>query len=1010
MKKIFGRAFIIALVVCLVSGLIGAVALAKGTAAPAAAGTQAYTFKNVKTGGGGGFIVNVVFNPSEQNLIYAKTDMGGAYRWNEATKTWTQLLAWVQTDDWNWTGVESIATDPVNPNNLYLAVGTYTNNWTSQNGAILKSTDKGNTFTRVDMPFKMGGNMNGRGMGERLVVDPNNNNILYFGARNGNGLWKSTNAGATWAKVTNFPDVGTFIAVENDEWGYLRYQVGIPWVIFDKSSGTAGSATPLIYVGVATNSSGSVNIYRSTNAGSTWEAVPGQPTCTGTWGGTVTCTGGATWTAGAAGAYSGGGIGYLPHNGKVDSAGTLYITYSDWEGPYNGGHGDVWKFTPSTSTWTKISPVPGTDTGNNYFGYGGLGVDKQTPGVIMVTAVNSWWPQGKIWRSIDGGTTWKAAWDWTSYPSYSQVFTMDISNAPWLNFGGTAQAPEPTVNIGWMMEGFEIDPFNANRAMYGTGATLYEITGLNNWMGGSGVTIKSQALGIEEASVTDVISPPSGGANLLTTMGDIAGFRHINLDASPAAMFSLPYPGTYTSIDFAELNPNYMFRVGKGDSAATYPKNLSAAVSYDGGASWVVANANPSGITGGGNVAVNANGTRIVWAPGGAAVVTGAIDGNSFTTVTGGVPVGASVASDRVNPNKFYAFGGGTVYVSTNGGTSFTATVTGLPPSGTIQAMPGFEGDVWLTANEKDANGNTLAGNNGIYRSTNSGTSFTKLAGVEFADVMGFGMAASGQTVKTLFASAKIDGLRGIYRSDDAGASWVKINDAAHGYGYIQCITGDPRIYGRVYFGANGMGVIYGDIAGGPQPTPTRTNTPSTPVITNTPTNTSVITNTPTNTSVITNTPTRTNTPTSPVFTNTPTRTFTPGPTATRTRTPTTGPSATRTNTPPPGITNTPTRTYTPTTPPVLTSTPTTPPTGGSCTPVTSTITIPFTFDGAGVFCWQASSLGGYINSWNTTSVTVNGVNVTNIWVGSGSYPPAQGGFYYVGYNSGVAWGHFEAK
>jgi endoglucanase len=157
--------------------------------------------------------------------------------------------------------------------------------------------------------------------------------------------------------------------------------------------------------------------------------------------------------------------------------------------------------------------------------------------------------------------------------------------------------------------------------------------------------------------------------------------------------------------------------------------------------------------------------------------------------------------------------------------------------------------------------------------------------------------------------------------------------------------------------------------------------------------------NTPTRTPVV-NTPTRTNTPTSgPVLTATPTRTSTPTGvvlTPTRTNTPTSGPSLT------------PTRTFTPTTPPVITNTPTTGP--GACTPVTSTITIPFTFDGSGTFCWQASSLGGFINSWNTTSVSVNGMNATNLWVGSGSYPAKINGFYYVSYNSTVAWGHFEAK
>jgi PKD repeat protein len=121
-------------------------------------------------------------------------------------------------------------------------------------------------------------------------------------------------------------------------------------------------------------------------------------------------------------------------------------------------------------------------------------------------------------------------------------------------------------------------------------------------------------------------------------------------------------------------------------------------------------------------------------------------------------------------------------------------------------------------------------------------------------------------------------------------------------------------------------------------------------------------------------------TPTGP--TNTPTRTSTITPTGTG-RTPTSG---------------IPTRTWTPT-----------PVTTGTCSP-TSTITAPFVFDGAGIFCWQSSNLGSFINSWSTTSVTLNGTNITNMWIPSSSYPAKIGGFWYVGYNSSVTWGHFEAK
>lgn len=50
------------------------------------------------------------------------------------------------------------------------------------------------------------------------------------------------------------------------------------------------------------------------------------------------------------------------------------------------------------------------------------------------------------------------------------------------------------------------------------------------------------------------------------------------------------------------------------------------------------------------------------------------------------------------------------------------------------------------------------------------------------------------------------------FRSADEGTSWVRINDDQHQYGWIgQTITGDPRVFGRVYLGTNGRGILRGD-------------------------------------------------------------------------------------------------------------------------------------------------------------------------------------------------------
>jgi hypothetical protein len=156
--------------------------------------SAAYVWKNVQIVGGG-FVCGLVFHPTAKGIYYARTDMGGAYRRSEASGRWEPILDWVSYEDTNLMGVESIAVDPSDPDRVYLACGTYTNP-TTPNGAILRSSDRGSTFERTDMPLKMGGNEDGRGNGERLAVDPYDGRIVYFGSRH-DGLWKSSDRGVT---------------------------------------------------------------------------------------------------------------------------------------------------------------------------------------------------------------------------------------------------------------------------------------------------------------------------------------------------------------------------------------------------------------------------------------------------------------------------------------------------------------------------------------------------------------------------------------------------------------------------------------------------------------------------------------------------------------------------------------------------------------------------------------------------------------------------------------------
>lgn len=136
----------------------------------------------------------------------------------------------------------------------------------------------------------------------------------------------------------------------------------------------------------------------------------------------------------------------------------------------------------------------------------------------------------------------------------------------------------------------------------------------------------------------------------------------------------------------------------------------------------------------------------------------------------------------------------------------------------------------------------------------------------------------------------------------------------------------------------------------------------------------------------------------------TPTRTST-GITRTATRTATTvSRTATRTAT---QVNATATRTSTSVSR-TATPAPTTTSGGTLCTP-SGSISIPFTKDGSGEFCWETTSLGSYINSWNLDILEINGINYKNIWVSSSSIPKVNNK-YVIHYKASVSWGHLEIK
>lgn len=697
-----------------------------------------YTWNHVAIVGGG-FVPGVVLHPAEPGLMYARTDMGGAYRWDAAAGRWIALTDWAGADDWNLLGIASIALDPTEPDRLYLATGTYTNGW-SGNGAMLVSTNRGQMFRRYDLPFKLGANEDGRNSGERMGVNPFRPKELLLGTPK-DGLWKSTDHGQSWAKVTSFP-VTASTANGN----------GIVFVLY--SPYTSG----LVFA--ATSQAG--GLFRSSDAGLSWQPVSGQPTD------------------------------FLPVRAALSSNGILYVTYANAPGPNGVSNGAVRKLSLADGAWSNITPIGPWWATNLWYGFCGVTVDAQNPNTVMVSTLDRWWPGDTVYRSTNAGASWiglrdegdSAPWghQWDNYA------VRDSSLSPFLNFGGAS------AEFGHWIADVKIDPFNPNHVLYTTGATVWTSNDVTNVDSKQMTHWTVGANGIEQTAIGELISPPAG-AHLLSAMGDIGGFRHDDFTVSPpAGMFRNPLMTSTTGIDFAGLNPAIVARVGWAGQHGGY--------SSDGGTTWTPFASEPAGASGNpGGIAVSADGSTFVWEPGSGAPAFAGIGG--AWSVCAGAPANQRVGADRVNPHKFYSFdsAAGTVYVSVDGAATFTAAATGLPAqSGVIRATPGREGDLWLALSD------------GLYHSTDSGATFVNAGTVQHATAIGFGMHAPESDYPALFLTGQVNGLNGVYRSDNAGASWVRINDDAHQYGWVGVITGDPRIFGRVYLGTNGRGIVYGDI------------------------------------------------------------------------------------------------------------------------------------------------------------------------------------------------------
>ncbi|MBB3291653.1 hypothetical protein FHT39_000292 [Mitsuaria sp. BK045] len=718
--------------------------------------------------GGGGYVTGLVFHPSTANLLYARTDIGGAYRWNPAASSWTPITDGLgfSAAESSYHGIESMAVDPNDDRLVYMAAGMY--NTDKADARLYISSDRGDHWSFVNLPFSTGGNNGGRAMGERLMVDPNKPSTLFYGSRTA-GLWKSEDSGRSWAQVSALSSARM---TQDQIKAAGGSAMGIELVVYDTGTKGTGTATSTLYAAVAPDYASVAglgsNMYRSTNGGATWTAV-------------------TTPVSGF----------HIPHMVRA-ADGVFYVVFTKDAGPGAGGPGRLYKF--DGTTWTLLKSVD--PAGGINFGLGGVSVQGSGASTrIALGVTNSWgnWNGQQIVQlSDDAGLTWREI---------------------------EAQMPGEIAS-GWV-DDVEIDPSDRDHILHVHGGGVVETRNAS----AAKPTWSGVIAGIEEIAAQAIVAPPPGASYLLiNSSGDVGTWIHTDVTTTPTRSPGLGWSNGIAA-DMAWSDPQYIAASGVINSSATGTgywsgdggKTWTTFASLPAGAT-----TNTSSES---SLVVTAR-NKAVWAPANSVPSYTTDNGATWTaTNLPALPAvgwnrGYRLVVDRKNPNKVYAYdsGGawwasaGRVYVSTDGGHSFAlsqgSVTAALAPNGwwvtSMAVNPNAEGDLWM------------ADGNAVYHSVDSGATWQKLS--QFASVQGsnawpdlqgatvvaLGKAKDGASYSAaVYVVGTVGGVWGVYRSDDGGATWTRFNDDAHQFGGIGVMAADQNVYGRVYLSGTGRGLLY---------------------------------------------------------------------------------------------------------------------------------------------------------------------------------------------------------
>lgn len=771
--------------------------------------------------GGGGFVSGIITGDDQ---MYARTDVGGAYRYDYEQKKWVQLLDFLTEADRGFLSVDAMCIDPNDDDTLYLLCGCAY--FSDARTVVFRSHDAGETFEEIDVTdlIQVHGNGYGRQTGEAIAVDPDDPNIIYCGGdvtAGDSALIMSKDGGDTWNPVEGYDKLGLFeYSIKWPTWTeHMARSVADDEYLNVNGIATIQITDGKVYVG--TSVKGKANLHVAEVGSDDFQPLnENLPTE------------------------------QMPSRINLDADGNLLITYINGL-MFDRGTGYAFKYNPKTDELKDITPTEGvvTNTKKLNVGYGAVTSDPKDANKLVATTCAQWYSQSwtadawerdaiawgdRFFKSEDGGETW------TEMTPGNTAYWDGPLLANYLQDGGHSWIRDKAIHWSGCIA---LDPRNSDQFWVVSGNGVF--TCENTWAECPDIYFAPD--GIEEVVSLDFISRP--GKDPVSVIGDYDGFYH-NADGTATQLTPSMNKLTSTTastagIAYCPANPDVMVRLSEGSAMGYYTTD---------GTTWQEL---PNIPCSGAKAAINQleDGTyRILVSSSGKISYTDDF-GKTWSTASTSDSLSSTIwmCVDEKNPQYVYAYGYyyNSSYFYSKPAPDITDARYVLMVSDdygktfknnqTICQYDQCDG-AYRIAYLDEGTFAIAAGYYGAYLVTDYGKTVTKMDNVSYCKTMGYGAAEKAGDPYTLYMYGKPadSDPEGIYRSTDCGKSWVLINQnhLYGGAGNGNYLVGDMNTFGTVYMSTVGCGIVVGTLENSDPPKPVTTDTTSNTTTTKTTTTT----------------------------------------------------------------------------------------------------------------------------------------------------------------------------